>query len=316
MMISNVYQAITLIFIIIFLIIFSFTPEIFLNQIIIPLIHLLDLSEKSEKILNFFSGSFSKLSNTYNLIFYILFICIISFCIFWFSNYRKNGSLFLFFAIILYPVANIFIDTVWIRRSLFLVLMMPTVPRIWYSFLFLISLIGGGRYYKNILKSLAGISIAIFILPGFYLPPFFDGISGWYYTNKKPLSYKSNSIRIKFSNNTYVWFKPSFFNPLTMANRPERLILSRDKDFYNSDKFYYFLLSLYNKSYPSLKEGRLPTQKNLGSLAYYPHNTDRFDAREIYLPASEVVAFEYVSIDKNSNDRSEEIIKKWSLNVQ
>ena len=186
---------------------------------------------------------------------------------------------------------------------------------------FRISFFGGGTDYPVWYEKHGGIVINVTInkycfITGRYLPPFFDGISGWYYTNKKPLSYKSNSIRIKFSNNTYVWFKPSFFNPLTMANRPERLILSRDKDFYNSDKFYYFLLSLYNKSYPSLKEGRLPTQKNLGSLAYYPHNMDRFDAREIYLPASEVVAFEYVSIDKNSNDRSEEIIKKWSLNVQ
>lgn len=316
MTISNIYQVITLTLILFFFIFFSIKPEFFINGVIIPLIHIFNFSEKSENILNFFANSFSGLSDTYNLIFYLLFICIISFCVFWFSNFKKNGLLLLFFGIILYPVANLFIDAVWIRRWVFFVLMIPTVPRIWNYFLFLISLVGEGKYYKNILKGLAGISIVIFVLPGFYLPPFYDGISGWYYENDKPQSYKLTAIRIKFSDNTSAWFKPSFFNPLTQANRPERLILSRDKEFYNSDKFYYFLLSLYNKAYPSLKSGRLPTQKNLGFFSYMPHNIDKFDVREKYLPTSEVVAFEHVSIVNDSNDRSEEIIKKWNLDAQ
>ena len=60
----------------------------------------------------------------------------------------------------------------------------------------LISLIGGGRYYKNILSRATGISIAIFVTPGLFTA-FFDGIMASIIRIRN-LSYKSNSIRIKF----------------------------------------------------------------------------------------------------------------------
>ena len=137
MTISNIYQIITVPLIIGFIFFFSDNPEVFLNLIIHQIINNLDLTINSKLIDNFFIGSFAKLNNSINFIFLPFFIFIISFCVYWFSNYNKNGVWLLLFAIILYPVFNIFIDAIWLRRFLFLILMIPIIPRIWFFFYFL-----------------------------------------------------------------------------------------------------------------------------------------------------------------------------------
>ena len=192
--------------------------------------------------------------------------------------------------------------------------MIPAVPRLWNILFSGILIIGGGRYYQNILKGLAIISLAIFIIPGFYLPPFYDGIAGWSHENDTPSSYQDMLIRIRFSDNSSALFRPSFFNPITQEGRAIQLINRRDKNFFESNKFYDFLFSLYEKSYPSLINEKLPTQKKLGSFAYSPHSLDKYDIREKYLPASEIISFEWVQINNISGARSEKIMKYWTQN--
>ena len=233
-----------------------------------------------------------------------------------FSNYpkKKGGGILLFLSIMLYPLASFFIGSVWIQRFIFFILMIPAVPRLWNILFSGILIIGGGRYYQNILKGLAIISLAIFIIPGFYLPPFYDGIAGWSHENDTPSSYQDMLIRIRFSDNSSALFRPSFFNPITQEGRAIQLINRRDKNFFESNKFYDFLFSLYEKSYPSLINEKLPTQKKLGSFAYSPHSLDKYDIREKYLPASEIISFEWVQINNISGARSEKIMKYWTQN--
>ncbi len=171
--------------------------------------------------------------------------------------------------------------------------------------------LGGGHYFQNLLKFLSGVFLSILLIPGFYLPPFFDGIGGWYIENNSPQSYELTQLRVRFSDNSTVWFRPSIFNPLTMHNRPLRAIKIRDPDFYKSVNFFYFLHNLYSKAYPSLADQKLPTEEILGSFAYMPHTVDRFDSREKFLPPSEIVAFELVHIIKHDGIRSEMIRQIW-----
>lgn len=318
-MISNTFQIFTLITITIFLFLFTYEIELFLNFVIIPIARTLSFSdEMTKKLVDFFFKDSVILYNNQisNLIIYIFCVCLISFCVFCFSNYKKNGVLLLFFSIILYPVANLFMEIIWIRRNIFFILMIPVIPRIWAILLGSVSAIGGGYYYQKILKGICVISLSIFVIPGFYLPPFFDGISGWYNYHKydKINSYKDIGLRIKFTNNSTVWVRPSFFNPMTQMQRPYRIIKWRDEKFYKSDEFYNFLLSIYIKSYPSLKEKRLPTQKILGRFSYSTHTFDKFDIRERYLPPSEVIAFELIEITNDNGNRSEIILEYWNLN--
>ena len=177
MIISNIFQIFTIITFPIFLFLFTYEIEIFLNFVIIPIAKMLSFSDNMTKTLvDFFLLDSVSLSNNQsnNLIIYTFCICLISFCVFCFSNYKKNGVILLFFSIILYPVVNLFMEIIWIRRNIFFILMIPVIPRMWTILLGGILAIGGGYYYQKILKGICVISLAIFVIPGFYLPPFFE----------------------------------------------------------------------------------------------------------------------------------------------
>ena len=273
-----------------------------------------DLSEEySEKLSIFIRNSFAGISTGNNYIFLSFFILSIAGCVFYFANYAKYAIFALMLAIFLFPVLNFFVDAVWIRRIIFSILMLPAVPKIWGYLLSGISLIGGGQYYQNLLKFISGICLLILVIPGFYLPPFFDGIAGWYIENDSPQSYQLNQLRIRFDDNTTAWFRPSFFNPITQHNRPFTIINRRDPAFYNSDEFYHFLHRLYKKAYPSLTNFRLPTEEVLGRFAYRPHTLDRFDSRENFLAPSQIIAFELVVIENINGTRTEVVQQSWSI---
>jgi hypothetical protein len=126
------------------------------------------------------------------------------------------------------------------------------------------------RRVQNLLKLLVTVSGLVFIIPGFYIPPFFDGIAGWYIEKDDPKSYSYSQIRINFTDGQFVWFKSSFFNPITQRNRPIAIIRKRDSGYFYSSDFAIFLKQLYIRAYPALQEGRLPTQNILGSMSYPP----------------------------------------------
>ena len=266
-----------------------------------------------ERAFNFFAESLPALVFQQNFFYLSLLILLITTCIYHFVNYSKYSIQFFFLAIFLFPVLNIFVPTVWIRRLIFVILIFPTIPRLWRFLNFGISILGGGNYYQSLLKFIAGIAIAILMIPGFYFPPFFDGIAGWVQKNDFPQSYNLTAIRIRFSDGSTAWFRPSFFNPMTMHDRPYRVITRRDPDFYNSKQFSTLLLNLYIQAYPALQVQKLPTEKILGHFAYKPHTLDKFDFREKYYPSDDIVAFELVTIINHEGIRSELLNKSWII---
>ena len=257
----------------------------------------------------------SKVSSSDVKIFLVLFTFI-----FWSQFILNKYEASLFWSaivLLLFPIANLFMEPIWIRRFSFAFVILPSIIPIWKVLNLMIETLDGGAGFKIILKSLSKIFLLILVVPGFYLPPFYDGISGWYLEQDENTKYDVTGTKILFSNSSKVWFKPSFFSPITMDGRAYTVINRRDKNFHSSDGFGCMMIKLYSNAYPGLKEGLMPWQTRLGIFGYPPHNLDRFDQREIYLPPSEIVGFETVNINVSSNGkRKESIIASWDTSYK
>jgi hypothetical protein len=96
-----------------------------------------------------------------------------------------------------------------------------------------------------------------------------------------------------------------------MAGRPYKSFLKRDREFVSSPEFSCFLAALYNKAYPSLQKGILPTQSELGLLSYPPHTLDKLPDESNYLAPEEVVSFELVKINYDNGNRTENVLEEW-----
>ena len=265
------------------------------------------------KAVSFFSDSLSKLASGHNLVYYTISLVGLAIAVSIFSSDLETGIFALLVAIGCYPIANLFVDAVWVRRIVFLAIFMPSIPKLWLFLRIGIEWLGGGALFQGVLKGLSAIFLAVCFIPGFYLPPFYDGIAGWYLENNSPERYSFKALRIRYVGGAVAWFRPSFFSPITMHSRPVSIIRRRDPDFYHSTEFGYFLLALYERAYPALTEGYLPTQQSLGGLSYAPHTLDRFDERERYGAPEDVTAFEWVQVQGNVDSRSEIIRYTWSV---
>jgi hypothetical protein len=264
------------------------------------------------KLANFFSDSLAESPHGFSLVMYASLITLI----YWGLALFDRGILGWRVALgllLLYPIANLFMPSVFMRRAIFAAIIIPAVPRLFRVMMMAIRYLQSGEYFQKILAGLCGVFILVLVIPGFYFPPFFDGIAGWYIENKNPESYVKSGIKTMYSDGTQTWFRPSFFSPLTMHGRPVATIKRRAPEFYASTKFACFMGALYAKAYPSLVQGNLPNQKLLGKLSYPPHTYDEFDTRERYQPFDQVVGFKEVIVEFNGVDRVEKTISQWSF---
>lgn len=216
-------------------------------------------------------------------------------------------------AMLIFPVANLFVEPVWFRRGVFALLFLPVVPVLWFDFKKVVHVMNFKGRFKSALFGFFATSLLIFIVPGFYLPPFFDGIAGWYVIKENPKHYSVSGVRVTFKDGEAVWFKPSFFNPITMRGRAIALVKRRDQEFYLSDEMAVFLKKLYASAYPSLAQETLPTGRFLGGFSYSPHTFDRFDSRENYQPPEEIISFEHLVIKVASQGREVELLHRWAV---
>ncbi len=129
----------------------------------------------------------------------------------------------------------------------------------------------------------------------------------------EPDVYTIAGIRIVFDDDSRAWFRPSFYNPSTQANRARRIFRRRNPDFYHSSDFACFLQNLYVKAYPQASTGLLPTQARLGKYAYPPHNLDRGLNPEKYLAPARVQGFESIRVEYVSGDRQVTENYHWDL---
>ena len=153
-------------------------------------------------------------------------------------------------------------------------------------------------------------------MPGFYFPPYFDGIGGWTYQVPDPEDYSTPALSIEYIDGTSVWFRPSFFNPMTQRGRPQIILERRDPDFFNSQQFGCFLASLYTKALPSLIEKKLPTQALLGKYSYKTHTLDKFPLGVTYQKLDKVRSFSQVTLSKMRGSRTYTTVKSWGYDAK
>lgn len=309
-MIINIYIFLSPVITLLSILFISFNPY-FVEQLVSQVLFLIGYPNLVDQANDFISKQLLGLPTGVDFIAYAFVVFSFSFCIYTYVNKKVHGVFLLLLALLIYPISNLYLDIVWIRRFVFLALTVPALPRLWYDLSHGINRIAENGRFKTILKSLLLISLLIFVVPGFYAPPFFDGIAGWYLKKEDLSSYTLRYMRIRFNDNSVALFRPSFFNPLTQHYRAVSIIERRAPEFFESSKMTSFLLSLYSEAYPQLFINRLPTQKHLGLLAYSPHTLDRFDIRENYLPPYQVTSFEWVSVIVDNSVRTENILKKW-----
>lgn len=207
-------------------------------------------------------------------------------------------------------IMNLCIDSIWCRRFLFCLLYGPLAAYYALDFCQFLRKNCEEKIMRRFLMATTFLVTAILVIPGFYLPPFFDGIAGWYL--KAPDNrYSVSDIRIRFTDQHTEWFRSSFYNPITQAGRPFKAFWKRDRDFVRSREFSCFLGALYKKAYPSLDKGELPTQSKLGIISYPPHTFDKLPADSNYLSPEKIVSFELVNIKYNDGERTENILAEW-----
>jgi hypothetical protein len=114
------------------------------------------------------------------------------------------------------------------------------------------------------------LCFVIFVtFPGLYLAPFYGGIAGWVSTidPARPVVV-SGYVLVNRAGET-VWYNHEFMQPVTMADRLERAFIGRGV---SQRDFMAFMLTTYDRVYPLLEKGWMPTQWALGVLAYPAHN--------------------------------------------
>lgn len=176
--------------------------------------------------------------------------------------------------------------------------------------------------YKNNIRTydirniLFNIFCLIVLLPGFYFPPFFDGITGW--TMKSSL-YNNDSeiiftgLEAHDSNNNVVPFPFACFSPVTQEDRLLSSLLNPlepplGKVISNidlKDGQREFILKNFNICFNDLKNGYFPYQKILGKFAYPTHNMSTNKDASIYnqFNVNKLEAVYYVSYHFTKNDK-------------
>ncbi len=225
---------------------------------------------------------------------------------------RKLNPLWLILAFALFPMLNLFVEHVWQRRLIFPLLYAPVfvigMRLSWRQ----IEQTFGDATHRNIVRASTIVFWVILLVPGFYLPPLYDGIAGWKF-EVDPDSFAIEGTRIVFDDTSRAWFRPSFFHPITQTGRATNSISRRDPAYYRSNSFACFLQQLYAKAYPSAKEGLLPTQWRLGSFAYPPHSYDTILDASRYKPPEMVAGYEYVRIEFVEGTRRETSLDYWQF---
>jgi len=211
-------------------------------------------------------------------------------------------------------ILNGFIEHIWLRRGVFFILFFPVTLFFSLQARDYIKANAQDIVSQRLLLFFNTIFLLILLIPGFYLPPFFDGIAGWA-LNKKPSGYNITDIRLKFDDGHVEWFRASFYNPITMGGRSFGMVKRRDSGFFYSEEFSCYLYDLYGKAYSSLEKRKLPTQAILGDYSYPPHTFDSFPESANYFPADRIHSFQYVRVSKSESQMNEDVLFEWEINV-
>ena len=138
------------------------------------------------------------------------------------------------------------------------------------------------------------------IIPGFYMPPFYDGIPGWFYkTSSSVESFSYFAIMNKKGD--HILLSNAFFNPGNFPHRAQGYyeITKKDKEL---KLLYEYLIKLYCNQWKYTKKGFYETQKYLGNFAFPGHNSYLFLENYKNFESNNIPQF--VTITAKNNDKS------------
>jgi hypothetical protein len=147
-------------------------------------------------------------------------------------------------------------------------------PFLFYYFPIFFKKIRISIFEKKIKNFFYLIILSMTIIPGFYMPPFYDGIPGWVY--KTSSSVESFSyFAIKNKKGDHILLSNAFFNPGNFPHRAQGYyeVTKKDKEL---KLLYEYLIELYCNQWEYTKKGFYETQKYLGNFAFPGHNSYLF----------------------------------------
>ena len=175
---------------------------------------------------------------------------------------------------------------------------------------------------KTIRDYLIAISLPLLLIisvvPGFFFPPFYDGIAGWTsagINQETELKYKGYQL-VRDDGET-IWYTSNFFSPVTQIGRfPRALNFTMEDEL--ASKFL-FLYENYERIYPTLQKKRLPHQKILGKYAYPTHNLSNFNSQFLHFPPNRIslIRETKVTIDRQTGEKIQnDIINEYNVAEQ
>jgi hypothetical protein len=182
------------------------------------------------------------------------------------ARYRAR---FLFLSVIGFILGWIFYDTMPMRRVFFAnITLFALLPAVRPLIGFAAPLRTGGN--QPMARILLFLLLAVLIVPGFVLPPFWDGIPGWRSGRvTTPKEAIINGYQLVRDDGASVWYSPSILGTITyFGSWNNRASLSPE----TLREFEEFLWRRYKTNYPLLEQGRSPNQRYFGKLAF-PHHT-------------------------------------------
>lgn len=174
----------------------------------------------------------------------------------------------------------------------------------------------------DIRKILTLIFALVLFIPGLYLPPFFDGISGWTFKefNNDRITYWRLEVFDSYGNT--VPFPYACFSPVTQEDRMYSSVafplkppfLREIKEEVMVNVTHNFFKKAFSSCLEYMKIGLFPYQKTLGEFAYPTHNVSNSPKTNTYkdFEPSQYEGTQYVQFFfvKGSDGKYHELPKK------
>jgi hypothetical protein len=142
------------------------------------------------------------------------------------------------------------------------------------------------------------------VLPGFYIPPFYDGIPGWILQQGEDKT-RSHATGLKLvrKDGEEIWFSNALINPISLMWRQISSVDPKDKVRFG--EYMDYLYNVYKYWYPkTLYKGELPNGLYFGDYGYPGHNAyDKTDYSAY--PPEDIAYIDYVTVTYDRIEKKE-----------
>lgn len=164
-----------------------------------------------------------------------------------------------YLAVLLVPAA--IFDSVFLGRVFIGILLLPVVAAMWMMYRQFASAPFLARFFPLAFAIMAAV-------PGFILPPYYQGIGGWTMSVDPSETTTLYGYRLVNDKGDSIWLTHTIFTPITLDYR---FRYAWDDKVDKIGRIEPFIMKAYTRAYPLLIEGYMPHQRILGHFAYPPH---------------------------------------------